>query len=256
MRISGCHVRAGQLTRAATHQATEELSRFPRTLFPSHGLAGHAAELSLHFPAFALRAHGALGLPLQLEIAVQPSRIEMRLRTGYLDRSTTSVDEALAMIERSCAEKKPLSVGLLGVGQLMLVGLQTGGSALMRTQAVSLLSDMMERIRANPAARDAYDCATYSPAPTERGCAPSGVPAVQCTAHELAEDDLARWQQHARQTLPLRSLGPCDANVRYFADAVEPGVARYEVELTWYERGQDSPASLVGVLLVTTDVRA
>jgi urocanate hydratase len=49
-----------------------------------------------------------------LAIECQPSRIEMRLRTGYLDRSTTSVDEALAMIERSCAEKKPLSVGLLG----------------------------------------------------------------------------------------------------------------------------------------------
>jgi urocanate hydratase len=49
-----------------------------------------------------------------LAIECQPSRIEMRLRTGYLDRSTTSVDEALAMIERSCAERKPLSVGLLG----------------------------------------------------------------------------------------------------------------------------------------------
>jgi urocanate hydratase len=49
-----------------------------------------------------------------LAIECQPSRIEMRLRTGYLDRSTTSVDEALAMMERSCAEKKPLSVGLLG----------------------------------------------------------------------------------------------------------------------------------------------
>jgi urocanate hydratase len=49
-----------------------------------------------------------------LAIECQPSRIEMRLRTGYLDRSTTNVDEALTMIERSCAQKKPLSVGLLG----------------------------------------------------------------------------------------------------------------------------------------------
>src|SRR6202789_2233269 len=44
-----------------------------------------------------------------LAIECQPSRIEMRLRTGYLDRSTESVDEALAIIEQSCAEKKPLS---------------------------------------------------------------------------------------------------------------------------------------------------
>jgi urocanate hydratase len=49
-----------------------------------------------------------------LAIECQPSRIEMRLRTGYLDKSTTDVDEALALIERSCADQKPISVGLLG----------------------------------------------------------------------------------------------------------------------------------------------
>ncbi|MEH0197042.1 urocanate hydratase [Caulobacter sp. CCNWLY153] len=49
-----------------------------------------------------------------LAIECQPSRIEMRLRTGYLDRSTDSLDEALAWIEESCAAKTPISVGLLG----------------------------------------------------------------------------------------------------------------------------------------------
>jgi urocanate hydratase len=49
-----------------------------------------------------------------LAIECQPSRIEMRLRTGYLDQATRSLDEALAIIGRSCSEKKPVSVGLLG----------------------------------------------------------------------------------------------------------------------------------------------
>ncbi|RTL73165.1 MAG: urocanate hydratase [Hyphomicrobiales bacterium] len=49
-----------------------------------------------------------------LAVECQPSRIEMRLKTGYLDATAKSLDEALAMIEKSCAEKKPLSVGLLG----------------------------------------------------------------------------------------------------------------------------------------------
>ncbi|AYV46996.1 urocanate hydratase [Caulobacter flavus] len=49
-----------------------------------------------------------------LAIECQPSRIEMRLRTGYLDKSTTDLDEALAWIEQSCADKTPISVGLLG----------------------------------------------------------------------------------------------------------------------------------------------
>ncbi|QFU16312.1 urocanate hydratase [Microvirga thermotolerans] len=49
-----------------------------------------------------------------LAVECQPSRIEMRLRTGYLDRRADSLDEALALIEQSCRERKPLSVGLLG----------------------------------------------------------------------------------------------------------------------------------------------
>ena len=49
-----------------------------------------------------------------LAVECQPSRIEMRLRTGYLDVASENIDDALAIIEKSCAEKKPLSVGLLG----------------------------------------------------------------------------------------------------------------------------------------------
>jgi urocanate hydratase len=49
-----------------------------------------------------------------LAIECQPSSIEMRLRTGYLDRATESVEEALAIINRSCRDRTPVSVGLLG----------------------------------------------------------------------------------------------------------------------------------------------
>jgi urocanate hydratase len=49
-----------------------------------------------------------------LAIECQPSRIEMRLKTRYLDAKANNLDEALSMIERSCAERKPSSVGLLG----------------------------------------------------------------------------------------------------------------------------------------------
>ena len=49
-----------------------------------------------------------------LAIECQPSRIEMRLRTRYLDRQAGSLDEALAIIERSCRDRKPISVGVLG----------------------------------------------------------------------------------------------------------------------------------------------
>ncbi len=46
-----------------------------------------------------------------LAIECQQSSIDMRLRTGYLDRATTSLDEALEIVMTS---KEPISVGLLG----------------------------------------------------------------------------------------------------------------------------------------------
>jgi urocanate hydratase len=49
-----------------------------------------------------------------LAVECQPSRIEMRLRTRYLDRQAKDLDEALAIIAQAGRDKKPVSVGLLG----------------------------------------------------------------------------------------------------------------------------------------------
>ncbi|NCN85383.1 MAG: urocanate hydratase [Sphingomonadales bacterium] len=49
-----------------------------------------------------------------IAIECQPSRIEMRLRTGYVDKSATTLDQALSMLEKAKAQGKPVSVGLLG----------------------------------------------------------------------------------------------------------------------------------------------
>jgi urocanate hydratase len=49
-----------------------------------------------------------------LAIECQRSRIDMRLASGYLDHATEDIDEALTLIQRSCDEKRPQSVGLLG----------------------------------------------------------------------------------------------------------------------------------------------
>ncbi len=46
-----------------------------------------------------------------LAVECQPSRIQMRIESGYLDEFTNDLDEALAMINES---DKPVSVGLLG----------------------------------------------------------------------------------------------------------------------------------------------
>ena len=49
-----------------------------------------------------------------LAVECQQSRIEMRLKTRYLDVAAQSLDEALALIEDANRTGKPISVGLLG----------------------------------------------------------------------------------------------------------------------------------------------
>lgn len=49
-----------------------------------------------------------------LAIECDPSRIQKRMDTGYLDRHTTDLKEALHWIAVACEESKPVSVGLLG----------------------------------------------------------------------------------------------------------------------------------------------
>lgn len=49
-----------------------------------------------------------------LAVECDPTRIEKRIATRYLDRWTADIDEALELVLQSCHNKTPLSVGLLG----------------------------------------------------------------------------------------------------------------------------------------------
>ncbi len=49
-----------------------------------------------------------------LNIECQQSRIEFRLKTRYLDEQATDLDDALARIKKYTAEKRAVSIGLLG----------------------------------------------------------------------------------------------------------------------------------------------
>lgn len=49
-----------------------------------------------------------------LAVECDPSRIELRLQTGYLEHRALSLDDALAILERARRDGRPTSVGLLG----------------------------------------------------------------------------------------------------------------------------------------------
>ncbi|HUP27912.1 MAG TPA: urocanate hydratase, partial [Chloroflexia bacterium] len=49
-----------------------------------------------------------------LVVEVDPTRIQRRLETAYLDTSADNLDDALALADDAIREKRPLSIGLLG----------------------------------------------------------------------------------------------------------------------------------------------
>jgi urocanate hydratase len=63
-----------------------------------------------------------------LAIECQSSRIEMRLRTRYLDRQAKNLDEALAIVDDACRTRMPVSVGLVGNAAEILPELVTRGA--------------------------------------------------------------------------------------------------------------------------------
>ena len=62
-----------------------------------------------------------------LAIEVDEQRIDKRLETGYCDRKTADLDEALAMIREAVHAKRPLSVGLVGNAAEVLPALVARG---------------------------------------------------------------------------------------------------------------------------------
>lgn len=130
-----------------------------------------------------------------------------------------------------------LSVGMLGIAGMFVESVRSSRTALLRTQAVNLVSDMADRIRANANARTAYDTSTYGDAPAKRGCAPTSEDdGNNCGIAELAEDDLARWREAVDFALPVAASDDQRAVVEYFAP--EPnGPERYRVTVFWGEPG-------------------
>jgi type IV pilus assembly protein PilV len=88
-----------------------------------------------------------------------------------------------------------VSVGMIGIAALYGQGLSAGRTALYRTQAVNLASDMADRIRVNRRGG-----AAYGGAAANNNCDPPA--AVNCTPAQMAAHDLWVWGNLVQQQLP------------------------------------------------------
>lgn len=127
-----------------------------------------------------------------------------------------------------------ISIGMLGLAALYVETLRLNRTAIFRTQAVTLASDMAERIRAN-----AGGTAGYAGAGADSGCNEGAAAAVECTPDQMAAQDLFDWQQSAQTLLP--------GGTAVIAVAVAAGGAPnvYTLTVTWTEVSQGGEVSYV-----------
>lgn len=116
-----------------------------------------------------------------------------------------------------------MSVGMLGIATLFVQGMQAGRTSMFRHNAVILVGDVADRIRANPTAG-----AAYAGGGADNGCVGQG---VNCSQPQMAAHDIFLWTQQAAETLP-------GGNVQVvFNGAVTP--PEYTITATWSEAGEN-----------------
>ncbi|MCJ7557055.1 MAG: type IV pilus modification protein PilV [Gammaproteobacteria bacterium] len=127
-----------------------------------------------------------------------------------------------------------ISIGMLGLAALYVETLRMNRTAIYRTQAVNLASDMAERIRANAAAGVAY-----AGAGADSGCNDGAGVAVACTPIQMAAQDVFDWQQTTAGLLPNGNA----ALVFVAAGGGAPNV--YTLTITWTEVSQADALTFV-----------
>ena len=133
-----------------------------------------------------------------------------------------------------------LSVGLLGAAVLLLDSLRAHAGALRRVEALSLVRDMADRIRANPRGGVRYDTVS---APPGAAAASSCQESSSCDIAQLAAADLAYFESSARTLFPHAA----DARVEYAPATGPASPARYLITLRWSDARDDAGTDSVAL---------
>lgn len=100
-----------------------------------------------------------------------------------------------------------MALGLLGIVGIQMRTLADTQTGVRRAQAVRMVEDFSERVRANPNAMGnaaSYAVAWGSTLGTPPACVVnSGFPGTSCTAAQLATYDVDRWLRSVRANLPV-----------------------------------------------------
>ncbi len=127
-----------------------------------------------------------------------------------------------------------LTIGLLGIAALLLSSLQSGRTAMFRTQAVILTADLADRVRANRLAQGAYNSLFTDAVVAVPACDTTG----GCNEAALATTDLARWKAMLAQLLPNGQ-----GQVVVTLPVIPGDPTNYVVTVRWAETGEVAPVT-------------
>jgi type IV pilus assembly protein PilV len=140
-------------------------------------------------------------------------------QAGHRQTGTTLIEVLIAVLVSA--------IGIIGIGLMMLTTLRDSGSAMLRSRAVTLATDMAERIHANA---DADARALYvTTTGVDSNCsAQGGGTATACTPAQFVAHDIWEWQQ----ALAAANAGLPGANGTIAADTTTTPPT-YTIRIDW-----------------------
>ncbi|MDT8281976.1 MAG: type IV pilus modification protein PilV [Gammaproteobacteria bacterium] len=134
-----------------------------------------------------------------------------------------------------------LSIGMLGIASLQAISLKAGKTSVYSSVAIMKVDELLESMRANPAA-----LSTYSGAGASSACTGTKI----CTPVELALDDVFFWRQNLMVGLPSTTTAVVTVTA-----AVPPSMmASVKVEVKWKERDKEAGGSIDKTYTATTNI--
>jgi type IV pilus assembly protein PilV len=165
----------------------------------------------------------------------------LSIRASKLESGSVLIEALVAMLI--------LSFGLLGIAGLQINALSYQKSSVNIHRISELVTDISEKIRANPVAANVtgnYSFTQSYPSSNSATFTLNNCRALtsSCTPEQIADDDIATWVQKAQQSLP-------EGGTFLTGDAK----SGYEVTVIWKEKDNQNTASACTTTLTGVDWR-
>jgi len=135
-----------------------------------------------------------------------------------------------------------LSTGMLGIASLQAISLKSGKSSVYNSVSMIKVDQLLESMRANPTALGSYEGSGVN-----NNCTGT----KNCSAAELAADDLYWWQQDMKAGLPASDV---TTSVVVTPPVAPSRLATVAVTINWKERNKSADGSVDRSYAVTADI--